>query len=489
MWEIVCSSSKGRMGVATRDIAVGSLVHIEQPTAFVPYDKTQPFVSSRDTYSPIEESMLSAAFSATGESFRGFSIILAARVVSCARFDESTAIKVKALCRNTTHHFQQSHSNKYASAQIVQRLLSGINASPTISVNDCFDVLEKLESNVFSVVDHDMSSVAGIGLYTVAAAINHSCDPNCYQTFDLYSAATLSIRASKNIKKGEEISIAYIDIGKPTSMRRRELSSHYGFFCSCTRCSSFSAGSYLCSSLNCGGNYEVVQSDLFQWWKGYIGHPESPSHTTHTKQDKAFKPTRDVSLLHDDVLPAQFDSDSSRTNGANRSRMRLQCSVCCRMVSYNSIMKKVCSINISICEMEENRKRGQGSSVQCKKCIEVLLLFMRPPHYNLVELYRNFILDDLILQNQFREYVQTVRDSNYLGYLSQCYPLNHPFPAIQKAMYSKCLLGVQRTGLGCTEACAYIRDALQILRVTHGKASSVVKELENTLEIYSGTVT
>jgi SET domain len=477
------------MGVATRDIAVGSLVHIEQPTAFVPYDKTQPFVSSRDTYSPLEESMLSAAFSATGESFRGFSIILAARVVSCARFDESTAMKVKALCKSATHHFQQSHSNKYASAQIVQRLLSSINASPAMSVNDCYDILEKLESNAFSVVDHDMSSVAGIGLYTVAAAINHSCDPNCYQTFDLFSAATLSIRASRNIKKGEEISIAYIDIGKPTSMRRRELSSLYGFFCSCTRCSSLSSGSYLCSSLNCGGNYEVVQSDLFLWWKGYIGHPESPLNTTDTKPDKVFNSVQDVSLLHDGVLPSHFDSDSLGADGAKRGRVRLQCSLCCRMVSHKSIMKKVCSINSSICEMEEKRRLGKSSALQCKKCTDVLLLFKHPPHFTLVELYRNFILDDLILKNQLRVYVQTVRDSNYLDYLSQCYPLNHPFPAIQKAMYSKCLLGVWRTELECREACAYIHDALQILRVTHGEASSVVKELKNALESYCCTQT
>ena len=263
MWDIISSSSKGRMGVATQDITVGSLVHIEQPTAFVPYDKTQPFVSSHDAYSLVEESMLSAAFSATGANFRGFSVILAARVISCVRHDQSTAAKVKALCRNTSHHCLQSNLNKYASAQIVKRLLSGTFTASSISLNDCFEVLEKLESNAFTVVDHDMSSVAGIGLYTVAAAINHSCDPNCYQTFDLYSGATLSIRASRDIKKGEEICIAYIDIGKSTSMRRRELSSLYGFHCSCRRCCSISAGGYLCSSLNCGGVYEVMQSDLF----------------------------------------------------------------------------------------------------------------------------------------------------------------------------------------------------------------------------------
>ena len=473
------------MGVATQDIAVGSLVHIEQPTAFVPYDTTQPFVSSRDTYSLIEENMLSAALSATGEHFRGFSIILAARVISCARFNESTAIKVKALCRNTTHHIQQSHLNKYASAQIVQRLLFGMCATPNVSVNDCVEILEKLESNAFSVVDHDMSSVAGIGLYTAAAAINHSCDPNCYQTFDLLSAATLSIRASRHIKKGEEICIAYIDIGKSTSMRRRELSSLYGFFCSCRRCSCTSAGSYLCSSLNCGGNCEVVQSDLFLWWKGYIGHPERLLSNTLPKLNKGFDSIRDVSLLHDDILPIYFESDSLGTDGAKRSRMSLQCSVCSKMVNYDTIVKKVCSINDSIRAMEENRRRGQGSALQCKKCIKVLLLLKCPPHYTLVELYRNFILEDLIIQNEFRAYVLTVRDGNYLRYLSQCYPVNHPFPAIQKAMYSKCLLGVCNTEREHEEACANIRDALQILRVTHGEGSPVVKELKNTLGNYS----
>lgn len=468
------------MGVATQDIDVGSLVHIELPTAFVPYDKTKPFVSSRDTYSLIEESMLSAAFSVTGENFKGFSIILAARVLSCARFDESIAKKVEALCRNTTHHFQLSQANKYASAQIVQRLLSGMCATHTISVIDCMRILEKLESNAFSVVDHDMSSVAGIGLYTVAAAINHSCDPNCYQTFDLFSAATLSIRASRNIKKGEEISIAYIDIGKSKSTRHRELSSLYGFYCTCTRCSSDSDGGFLCSTFKCGGCYEAPPSDLFIWWKGYAGHTERSPSTTHPKPDKASYSIRDVSLLDNDILPRHY-SDCSGTSGAKRSRLRLQCSKCCKMISYSSIMQKVRSINASICEMEENRWRGQDSAVQCRKCIEGLLLLEHPPHYTLVELYRNFILEDLILQDKLRVYVQTVRESNYLLYMSQCYPVSHPFPAIQKAIYSKCLLETQRTEQEREEACAYIRDALQILRVTHGPGSPVVKELKNTL--------
>lgn len=469
------------MGVATQDIDVGSLVHIELPTAFVPYDKTEPFVSSRDTYSRIEESMLSAAFSATGENFKGFSIILAARVLSCARLDESIAKKVEALCRNTTHHFQLSHSTKYASAQIVQRLLSGMCATHTTSVIDCVRILERLESNAFSVVDHDMSSVAGIGLYTVAAAINHSCDPNCYQTFDLFSAATLSIRASRNIKKGEEISIAYIDIGKSKSTRHRELSSLYGFYCTCTRCSSHSDGGYLCSTLNCGGCYEAKPSDLFIWWKGYIGHTERSPNIAYPKPDKASYSIRDVSLLNNDILPTHFDSDCSGTSGAKRSRLRLQCSKCCKIISHDSIMRKVRSINASICEMEENRRRGQDSAVQCKKCIEDLLLLEHPPHYTLVDLYRNFILEDFILQNELRVYVHTVRDSNYLLYLSQCYPVSHPFPAIQKAIYSKCLLRINRTEQEREEACAHIRVALQILRVTHGPGSPIVKELNSTL--------
>ena len=76
-----------------------------------------------------------------------------------------------------------------------------------------------------------------LGLWPAFALINHSCRPNA-STMVLSSKEELMmlVRAGREIKAGEEISIAYSDVCKPLAERRSHLMAVYGFECRCGRC-------------------------------------------------------------------------------------------------------------------------------------------------------------------------------------------------------------------------------------------------------------
>jgi hypothetical protein len=76
-----------------------------------------------------------------------------------------------------------------------------------------------------------------LGLWPAFALLNHSCKPSA-STMVLKSKDELMmlVRASREIKQGEEISIAYGDVCKPLEERQSHLSFLYGFKCRCARC-------------------------------------------------------------------------------------------------------------------------------------------------------------------------------------------------------------------------------------------------------------
>ncbi|KPI86442.1 hypothetical protein ABL78_4473 [Leptomonas seymouri] len=83
----------------------------------------------------------------------------------------------------------------------------------------------------------------GKALYAVGALFNHSCNPNCYISFEgnpQGSCAKLIVRATRPIMEGEELTVAYggITCFSFHSMRHRmqTLRDRYGFLCGCPFC-------------------------------------------------------------------------------------------------------------------------------------------------------------------------------------------------------------------------------------------------------------
>eukprot|EP00756_Hemistasia_phaeocysticola_P044917 Hpha_TRINITY_DN18697_c0_g1::TRINITY_DN18697_c0_g1_i1::g.115689::m.115689 len=87
-------------------------------------------------------------------------------------------------------------------------------------------------------------------LFQVTPLVNHSCDPNAFLHFTgapEHSGRGVVLRAVRSIRKGEQISVGYVDRKAPTQLvsknrihsvpaLRQALSEQYGFHCRCNAC-------------------------------------------------------------------------------------------------------------------------------------------------------------------------------------------------------------------------------------------------------------
>jgi hypothetical protein len=71
--------------------------------------------------------------------------------------------------------------------------------------------------NSHTITDSDLRAI-GVGIYPIAALANHSCAPCAVQTFN---GRSIRIRAVRAIKEGEEVTISYLDLADPLSVRQR----------------------------------------------------------------------------------------------------------------------------------------------------------------------------------------------------------------------------------------------------------------------------
>ncbi|XP_063773876.1 histone-lysine N-methyltransferase SMYD3 isoform X2 [Pseudophryne corroboree] len=94
------------------------------------------------------------------------------------------------------------------------------------------DYFSKLTCNSFTISDGEMQEV-GVGVYPSMSLLNHSCDPNCVIVFE---GTCLHLRTVKEIAKGEELTISYIDVKMPSHLRQMQFQRQYCFTCDCSRC-------------------------------------------------------------------------------------------------------------------------------------------------------------------------------------------------------------------------------------------------------------
>ncbi|RLN55647.1 hypothetical protein BBJ29_008697 [Phytophthora kernoviae] len=76
-------------------------------------------------------------------------------------------------------------------------------------------------------------SIEGTSLFSIICTLNHSCDPNCTVLYTKNGNG--HVVAIRDIKKGEELCICYIDVDMDVQTREANL-REYKFKCLCTRC-------------------------------------------------------------------------------------------------------------------------------------------------------------------------------------------------------------------------------------------------------------
>lgn len=236
MIDIIHTVSKGRCVVAKMPIPAGTVILEEDPLVCVPSSsstlKGLLEASGAHQLSPVELSLHAAAASRGNK--KGFpSALLAARLLVMLR-RPGAGQPLQAAYRQLVCHAPGDPKwleGLEASAAIVQRLVAFQLSAYAVSLDECKEALCKLSCNAFTVTSETIT--CGIGLYMAASAVNHSCDPNCLQSFGF--AGRLTVRAVRLIPAGQEVCISYIDLGLPRGWREKELAG-YGFLCHCSRC-------------------------------------------------------------------------------------------------------------------------------------------------------------------------------------------------------------------------------------------------------------
>ena len=93
------------------------------------------------------------------------------------------------------------------------------------SVADLAKLIGKLRLNCHTLCDDELRPY-GIGVYPVAAMMNHSENPNCFATF---RGKKMIVRCLRDVLPGEELTISYDELMKPKRERAKSLKSNYGF--------------------------------------------------------------------------------------------------------------------------------------------------------------------------------------------------------------------------------------------------------------------
>lgn len=95
------------------------------------------------------------------------------------------------------------------------------------------DVNSLVEDSISAKVLGKNSDYYGIGLWVLASFLNHSCIPN---TRRLHVGDYVIVHASRDVKAGEELTIAYFDVLSPLDKRKDMMLKSWGFDCICKRC-------------------------------------------------------------------------------------------------------------------------------------------------------------------------------------------------------------------------------------------------------------
>nr|XP_015207457.1 PREDICTED: histone-lysine N-methyltransferase SMYD3 isoform X1 [Lepisosteus oculatus] len=97
---------------------------------------------------------------------------------------------------------------------------------------DIIHLFAIMTCNCFTISDGELQEI-GVGLYPSMSLLNHDCDPNCVIVFQ---GRRLFLRAIREIRPAEELTVSYIDVLVPAQERRTQLQNQYCFVCECQQC-------------------------------------------------------------------------------------------------------------------------------------------------------------------------------------------------------------------------------------------------------------
>ncbi|RHZ00504.1 hypothetical protein DYB37_002775 [Aphanomyces astaci] len=164
--------------------------------------------------------------------------ILCRRVCPCPRRDETDELLATTFSEvdQMVHVTSRLEPSWVASVERgAELLLQSLPTKAHVSVTEIVGLAGRINENSYSLDAWTSSKAAAVGMFPVAALLNHSCMPNCAWAND--GRGHMEVRTTAFVAHGEELCFSYIDPTQPRPTRQRELLATKHFQCTCPRCS------------------------------------------------------------------------------------------------------------------------------------------------------------------------------------------------------------------------------------------------------------
>ncbi|XP_036449222.1 histone-lysine N-methyltransferase SMYD3 isoform X2 [Colossoma macropomum] len=166
------------------------------------------------------------------------SVRLTARIIFRLLSDPAAdAEELYSVAEHQPHLEDKSDEQREGLAHLCSTLMLYLgqeNADPSLPNGlTPIGLLARVTCNCFSISNGELQDV-GVGLYPSMSLLNHDCRPNCVVVF---LGRRLQLRAVRNIRANEELTISYTEVLAPRVERRAQLQQQYHFLCQCQRCS------------------------------------------------------------------------------------------------------------------------------------------------------------------------------------------------------------------------------------------------------------
>ncbi|KAM9825692.1 histone-lysine N-methyltransferase SMYD3 [Syngnathus typhle] len=174
------------------------------------------------------------------------SVRLAARLIFALMNPSKTASEeLYSFHEHESHLSSMSEQKKQGLSQLasmlemyLQQEVPELTLEMTSALPQPLDLIAKVTCNCFTISDGELQEI-GVGLYPSLSLLNHDCRPNCVMVFE---GTKLHLRAVRDIKPAEELTISYIETLSLTEERKKQLEDQYHFTCHCQKCDSQDTG-------------------------------------------------------------------------------------------------------------------------------------------------------------------------------------------------------------------------------------------------------
>ncbi|XP_077480049.1 histone-lysine N-methyltransferase SMYD3 [Stigmatopora argus] len=182
------------------------------------------------------------------------SVRLAARIIFAKLSPtESKSEELYTLDQHESHLSSMSEPKTQGLSQLASMLEMYLQEVPELALEmtsafpkSCrrpLDLIAKVTCNCFTISDGELQEI-GVGLYPSLSLLNHDCRPNCVTVFE---GTKLHLRAVRDIKPAEELTISYIETLSMTEERQKQLEEQYSFTCRCHKCDSRDTDKFMLS--------------------------------------------------------------------------------------------------------------------------------------------------------------------------------------------------------------------------------------------------